>query len=114
VSPGLAAFVFGTAMSCTTDDGGPRLDTVNPISAPRSAQVTITGRRLCGSTGDCAHAAGQVQLGLGGLPVQAVIVGYADTSAQIVIPSATPIGKTSIVATVDDHASNALDFEVLP
>jgi hypothetical protein len=43
-----------------------------------------------------------------------VIVSYADTTAQIVIPPATPLGRTSVVVTVGERASNALDLEVVP
>lgn len=101
------------APACT-DDGGPRLDAASPPAAARNATVTLTGRRLCGSRADCATAAGEIQIGLGSPVVRAVVVAYSDTSAQIVLPPATPIGDTSLVVTVDDHVSNALAFEVLP
>lgn len=96
------------------DDGGPRLQAVTPASASANALVTLTGTRLCGPNGDCAHAAGQIQLGLDPPVVEAVIASYADTSAQIVVPPVAPVGKTSIIVTVDDKSSNSLSFEVLP
>ena len=74
--------------------------------------VTITGRRLCGASGDCATAGGAIRIGLD-TPVQAMILAYEDTRAQIRLPAITPVGRTVLVATVNDRASNALDFEVL-
>jgi hypothetical protein len=96
------------------DANPPHLDSVTPTSASANTIVQIVGEHLCGPTGDCASAGGDVQLGLSPPTVQAIIVSYADTVAQIQIPAITPIGKTSIVFTVDDRASNALAFEVLP
>ena len=83
-----------------------------PAAAPVGAVVTITGVRLCGESGDCETAAGEIRIGLDN-PVQAMVVDYANTTAMIRIPSITPVGKTELVATVNSHASNALDFEVL-
>ncbi len=97
-----------------TDDGGPRLDGVVPASASRNTMVTITGRRLCGASGDCAKAAGEIDLGLALPMVRAGVVSYADTSAVIVIPPVAPVGSTALVVTVDERSSNALGFEVLP
>ncbi|HEY0191583.1 MAG TPA: hypothetical protein VGC42_10720, partial [Kofleriaceae bacterium] len=74
---------------------------------------TITGRRLCGASGDCARAGGEVVVGLA-QPVRAVVASYSDTAAQIVIPPSAPAGMTDLVVTVNDQASNALPFEVLP
>lgn len=97
-----------------SDDGGPRLDSVLPMAARRNATVTIAGHRLCGATGACAGAAGEVQLGLDLPTVRGIIVSYSDTQAQVVIPSVAPIGATVLVVTVNERSSNALDFEVLP
>jgi len=102
------------ALAGCADDGGPRLETVAPRSANRNATVTITGRRLCGTSGDCAHAAGEVQLGIEPPTVRAIVVGYSDTSAQVVIPPVAPLGASVLVVTVNERSSNALDFEVLP
>jgi hypothetical protein len=101
------------AVGCT-DDRGPRLDGVVPASASRNTMVTITGRRLCGASGDCMTAAGEIDLGLALPMVRASVVSYADTSAEIVIPPVAPIGSTALVVTVDERSSNALGFEVLP
>ena len=95
-----------------TDDEGPRLDSADPAAAGAGAMVTITGRRLCGASGDCERAGGAIRIGLD-TPVQATIVTYDDARAQIRLPNITPVGRTVIVATVNDRASNALDFEVL-
>ena len=103
--------VLALAGGCA-DDEGPRLDAVEPRAAGAGSIVTISGRRLCGPTGDCATAAGAIRIGLDD-PVQATIIDYADTHAQIRIPSITPAGRTELVATVNERASNALDFEVL-
>ena len=100
-------------MSACADDSGPHLDTVTPAAAPAGALVTITGVRLCGESGECATAGGSIGIGLDS-PVQAMIIDYANTSAELRIPSITPVGETVFVATVDGRASNALDFEVLP
>jgi hypothetical protein len=96
------------------DDGGPRLDTVIPAAAGRNATVTIAGRRLCGPSGDCTTAAGEVQLGLDPPMVRAIVTDYSSTTAQVVIPPIAPIGATSLLVVVDERSSNALDFEVLP
>jgi len=96
------------------DDGGPRLAAVVPEAAPRSAMVTVTGRRLCGAGGDCATAGGEVLLGSDPPMVRAIVVSYADAAAQIVIPPVAPVGRTVLIVTVNERSSNALDFEVLP
>lgn len=112
----LAAVVSWLGLACAGcgDDGGPRLDGVSPAAAPRGAMVEITGRRLCGAHGDCAAAGGEVQLGLDPPTVRAIVVSYSDTLAQISIPPVAPVGRTVVVAIVDERSSNALGFEVLP
>jgi len=72
----------------------------------------LAGQRLCG--GDCTTAAGEVQIGIEPPMVRAIVVSYADTAAEVVIPLITPIGKTQLIVTVDERPSNALDFEVVP
>jgi hypothetical protein len=110
-----ARIIFGVAVFAGCgDDGGPRLDTVMPAAAPREAHVTIAGHRLCGIRGDCAQAAGEVQLGLEPPMVRANVVSYSDTIAEIAIPSIAPVGRTVLIVTVDERSSNALAFEVLP
>lgn len=96
------------------DDAGPRLESATPPSASREATVVLAGRRLCGADGDCSTAAGEIQLGINPPTVRAIVVSYTDTSAQIVIPPAAPVGATVLIATVNERSSNALDFEVLP
>ena len=103
---------LGPLVACA-DDGGPRLLAVVPTAAPRNATVMLTGQRLCGG-GDCTTAAGEVQIGIEPPMVRAIVVSYADTTAEVVIPPVTPIGKTQLIVTVDERSSNALDFEVLP
>lgn len=114
--PGVVMIVglwsLGALVACA-DDGGPRLLAATPAAAPRNAMVMLTGQRLCGG-GDCSTAAGEVQIGTEPPMVRAIVVSYADTAAQIVIPPVTPIGKTQLIVTVDERSSNALDFEVLP
>lgn len=98
------------------DDGGPRLDTVSPASAPRGAIVTLTGTRFCGSAGsagDCDKAAGQIQIGLD-QPVRAQIVSFGPTAAKISVPQVAPAGDTELVLEVGGRSSNALAFQVLP
>jgi hypothetical protein len=109
-----ACFLVACALGACTDDAGPRLDAVTPAAAARAAMVELTGRRLCGAGGACATAAGEVQIGIDPPTVRAVVVAYSDTSAQIMIPSVTPVGNTVLVVTVNERSSNALDFEVLP
>jgi len=96
------------------DDGGPRLDAVTPSSAPRAELVTLSGHRLCGVAGDCAHATGDVVLGLSPPQVHVAVVRLEATSADVVIPTIAPVGPTHLIITVDERASNALAFEVLP
>ena len=112
----LATALVGLALvgAGGTDDGGPRLDGVVPAAASRNTMVTITGRRLCGASGDCRTAAGEIDLGLALPMVRASVVSYADTSAEIVIPPVAPVGSTALVVTVGERSSNALGFEVLP
>jgi hypothetical protein len=119
VSPGAAALaagavLWGAAAGGCADDGGPRLTAATPAAARRGATVTLTGARLCGARGDCATAAGEIDLGRSLPMVRAVVVDYTDTAAQIVVPDAAPLGQTAVIATVDERSSNALDFEVLP
>jgi len=109
----VAAAIAVTPAACA-DDGGPRLATVTPTAARRDETVMLTGSRLCGPQGDCASAAGEVALGRNLPMVRAVVVAYSDTAAQVVVPSLAPIGKTVVIAIVDERSSNALDFEVLP
>lgn len=94
--------------------GGPRLEAVTPAAARRGEQVAIHGRRLCGVQGDCTRTTGEIQLGIEPPMVRAAVVSYADTLAEIAIPSVAPGGGTVLIVTVDERSSNALDFEVLP
>ncbi|MBL0218487.1 MAG: hypothetical protein IPQ07_31960 [Myxococcales bacterium] len=105
--------VLVAATGCADDDG-PRLTAVSPSAAARNTMVTLTGQRLCGASADCAHAAGEVLVGLSPPQVQANVVTYDATSAQVVIPAIASLGATHLIVTVDDRSSNALAFEVLP
>jgi hypothetical protein len=102
------------ALAACADDGGPRLAAAMPAAAARDARVTITGSRLCGASADCATAGGEISLGRNPPMVRAIVVDYSDTAAVIAVPLAAPIGKTVVIATVNERSSNALDFEVLP
>ena len=102
------------ALAGCVDDKGPRLDTVMPMAAGHGAMVTLAGRRLCGETGNCETAGGEVTLGLDLPTVKANVVEYTDTRAVIVVPDVAPVGATQVVITVNERASNAIDFEVLP
>ena len=108
IRAGAALVVF---CACA-DDHGPRLETVTPSAASPNALVMITGTRLCGESGNCETAGGAIRIGLDN-PVQAMIIDYSNTAAQIRIPTIAPVGETVFIATVNDRASNALDFEVL-
>jgi uncharacterized protein (TIGR03437 family) len=99
----LALLVAGCAQT-----NGPHLASATPASAAHGATVTIAGDRLC--AGDCATAGGELTFG----EVRAPVVALTDTSAQVVVPDAVAFGHTSIGLTVNDSASNALAFEVLP
>ncbi|HEX7843683.1 MAG TPA: hypothetical protein VF469_39690 [Kofleriaceae bacterium] len=111
---GLVIALGLAALPACAGDGGPRLAAVTPAAASRNATVMVTGSRLCGARADCASAAGEVDLGLEPPMVRAIVVGYSDTAAQIVVPAAAPVGATSLTVTVNERSSNALDFEVLP
>jgi hypothetical protein len=102
--------VFFLVAACSTNDG-PHLDKAEPASAPVDAIVALSGTHLCGPKSDCTTAAGQVQIGLSN-PVMAAVEMTSDTSIVIVIPAIAPIGKTDLVLTVDNTASNALAFEI--
>ena len=108
----LLTWLFALGACVHASDRGPELVAVTPPAAGHSAIVTLSGARLCGPVGDCTNAGGQVQIGLVN-PVAAVIISYADTSAQIIIPTAAPLGPTELLVTVNDRASTALAFEVL-
>lgn len=109
----LAAGVAASLAACG-EDGGPRLSGVVPASARRADRVTLSGSRLCGVAGDCAAAAGAVDLGREPPLVRVPVAAYSDTMAELVIPATAPVGATALVVTVNERASNALDFEVLP
>lgn len=108
-----AALALALMLAACSDDGGPRLDAVTPAQAAANATVTLTGRRLCGTAGDCGAAGGEIVIGLSA-PVRATVTSYSDTQATVVIPPAAPAGSTALYATVNDQASNAIDFRVLP
>lgn len=74
----------------------------------------VMGRRLCGAGGDCARAAGEVQLGIEPPVVRANVLSYSDTLVELAIPSVAPVGPSSLIVIVNERSSNALDFEVLP
>ena len=86
---------------------GPHLASVTPSQGPYGTTVTIAGDRLC--DGDCMTAGGELTFG----DARAPVVMLTDTSAQAVVPDGAVIGKTSIVMTVNDTASNALAFVVV-
>jgi hypothetical protein len=93
---------------------GPHLVSSTPASAPHGSTITIDGERMCAS--DCTTAGGEFAWGLGAdLPaVQLPVIALADTSAQVMIPTAAGTGRGVITLTVNDTSSNALAFEVLP
>jgi hypothetical protein len=108
----LAVALLALAGGCV-DDGGPRLQSIHPAAPARGAQVILEGSRLCGASGDCTRLAVKVELGTSSPYVEAQPVTWTATEAQVVIPPATPAGKTMLVVTVDDKASNALAVDVL-
>lgn len=114
VSQAQAVLAGLLAVAGCADDGGPRLEAVTPAAAPRETIVLLTGRRLCGLHGDCARAAGEIQLGWESPIVRARVVSYADTVTEIAIPSLAQVGPSVLIVTVDERSSNALAFEVLP
>ncbi len=93
---------------------GPRLDRAQPAAAARGAAVTLSGAGLCGTSDDCMAVTSTIQIGLDLPVISAPITSYSSTTATIVIPDLAPLGATELVVTVNDHASNALGFEVLP
>jgi hypothetical protein len=96
-----------------TDDHAPHLISVTPGAAPRGAQVTLAGERLCGDPPDCDTAAGAIQIGLALPTTLATVLEYDDDRAVIEVPSTAEIGPTEIIVTVNERASNAIAFEVL-
>jgi len=87
---------------------------VSPEAAPRTTQITVTGERLCGDTGNCDTAGGEFQIGLGLPAIHANVLALDDVSARLEIPAIAEVGPTEIVLTVNERSSNALAFEVLP
>jgi hypothetical protein len=113
---GASAAVMGLAVvgaGCAADSG-PRLDAATPAASARGTMVELTGARLCGGSGDCTIAGGEVDLGREPPMVRATVVAYAATALKVVVPASAPVGATAWIITVDEQASNALDFEVLP
>jgi len=113
IDAALVLAVMTLGAGCT-DDSAPHLDSATPTSSQRGATIALAGRHLCGASGNCTTAAGEVQLGESLPAVLAPIVSYSDSAAQIVVPTMAPIGATSIIVTVNEQASNALAFEILP
>jgi len=109
----LGVAILAASAGCA-ETQGPRLESATPAAAPTGAIVRLTGVRLCGESGDCATAGGEVQFGLEIPTLLAPILSYSDTSAEVEVPRLAPAGKTGIVVTVNESASNELDFEVLP
>lgn len=99
-----AALLFVAACA---QSNGPHLTSVTPSQGPYGSSVMIVGERLC--EGDCMTAGGEVTFG----DARAPIASLTDTSAVVMVPGGAPIGKTSIVLTVNDTASNALSFVVV-
>jgi hypothetical protein len=93
---------------------GPRLDAASPAAAAHAAPVTLSGERLCGTSSDCMATAATIQIGLEFPAIDAPITAYTTSSATIIIPENAVLGTTDIVVTVNNRASNALSFEVLP
>lgn len=58
--------------------------------------------------------AATIQIGLDFPAIDALITAYTPSSATIIIPENAVLGTTDIVVTVNNRASNALSFEVLP
>lgn len=58
--------------------------------------------------------AATIQIGLEFPAIDAVITGYTASSATIIIPANAVLGPTDLVVTVNNRASNALAFEVVP
>jgi hypothetical protein len=108
--------VVGAALALVgcSDGSGPHLVSATPPAAGRGAQVLLTGEHLCGEPANCDTAAGEIQLGLSPPTVRVTVIDYADDQATIQIPTIVADGPTVIVVTVNEQASNALDFEVLP
>jgi hypothetical protein len=111
----IRALCLVAAAACSTDDGGPRLDSIAPTSVMQGAMAMLTGSRLCGAGGSaaCANVPATIALGIEPPMVQAEVVSYTDTAATFVVPSIVPAGQTDVIVTVGDQSSNALSFDVL-
>ena len=96
------------------DDHGPRLESVTPVAARAGDLVMLTGQRLCGERGECEGAGGEIQFGLELPTIRARIASYSDRVAEVEVPAMVAVGATTIVVTVNESASNAIAFEVLP
>jgi uncharacterized protein (TIGR03437 family) len=107
-----ALWAAGALVLAGCYDSGPHLDNVQPNRAHHNDAVTINGSNLCGDSGACAGAAGEVTLGIGAQPVRMPVTSYGDDTITVVIPPAAPVGKSKLVVTVNDTASNSVSFEV--
>ena len=90
---------------------GPRLDSVVPALAAPGDLVQLTGTGFCGTTGDCATVAAQVELGVNPPYYQAAVMSWDVGGGQIIVPD-MPTGETNLVIDVNDDSSNALSFIV--
>jgi hypothetical protein len=111
----VAPLILAAACLAGCYDTGPHLDNAQPASAHVNDAVVLNGAHLCGDSGACAGAAGEVELGINPPLIRMPVTSYGDDTITIVVPSsATGAGKTKLSVTVNDTSSNAISFEVLP
>ena len=106
--------VGAIGLAACASEPGPELTAAMPASAAHDATVTLSGERLCGTSNDCMAVTSTIQIGLTFPTIDALITAYSASSATIAIPDLAQVGSTQLIVTVDNRASNALDFEVLP
>lgn len=99
--------------ACSSEPG-PVLTAATPTAAAHDQTVVLSGERLCGTSSDCMAVTSTIQIGLELPAIDAQITAYSESSATITIPDLAATGATEIVVTVNDRASNALAFTVLP
>jgi hypothetical protein len=106
-----AVVALALAGGCV-DDGGPRITSLSPSLAVPSQTVEIAGTRLCGPSGDCANVAATVELDAQPSAIDALVVSWTATLADVIVPS-VPGGSYPVIVTVDGRSSNALTLVVM-
>jgi hypothetical protein len=101
-------------MGCSSSSDGPHITSVSPEMVMVAEAITITGTEFCGSSGVCAEADINIQLGTD--PPYFNVMPQMETATQVValIPADVGTGNTQLVMTVNGNSSNGVSLDILP